>query len=53
MVKPISLRLRNAEVLAKARATLIRVGRGDELKRRRGHAAGARHRRARGQIFLR
>ena len=33
MVKPISLRLRNAEVLAKARATLIRVGRGDELKR--------------------
>src|SRR5262245_38953111 len=33
MVKPISLRLRNAEILAKARATLIRAGRGDELKR--------------------
>src|SRR5215472_7207154 len=33
MVKPISLRLRNAEILAKARATLIRGGRGDELKR--------------------
>jgi hypothetical protein len=33
MVKPISLRLRNAEILAKARATLIREGRGDELKR--------------------
>jgi hypothetical protein len=32
MVKPISLRLRNAEILAKARATLIRGGRG-ELKR--------------------
>jgi hypothetical protein len=33
MVKPISLRLRNAKILAKARATLIRGGRGDELKR--------------------
>jgi len=33
MIKPISLRLRNAEILAKARATLIRAGRGDELKR--------------------
>jgi hypothetical protein len=33
MVKPISLRLRNAEILAQARATLIRAGRGDELKR--------------------
>src|SRR5215510_8979148 len=33
MVKPISLRLRNAEILAQARATLIRGGRGDELKR--------------------
>src|SRR5262249_55475057 len=33
MVKPISLRLRNAEILAKARATLIRADRGDELKR--------------------
>src|SRR5262249_6100628 len=33
MVKPISLRLRNAEILAKARATLIRAGHGDELKR--------------------
>jgi hypothetical protein len=33
MVKPISLRLRNAEILAKSRATLIRGGRGDELKR--------------------
>ena len=32
MVKPISLRLHNAEILAKARATLIRSGRGDELK---------------------
>jgi hypothetical protein len=37
MVKPISLRLRHAEILAKARATLIRGGRGDELKR--AHAA--------------
>src|SRR5262245_32948084 len=35
MVKPISLRLRHAEILAQARATLIRAGRGDELKR--GH----------------
>ena len=33
MVRPISLRLRHAEILAKARATLIRGGRGDELKR--------------------
>jgi hypothetical protein len=31
MVKPI--RLRNAEILAQARSTLIRAGRGDELKR--------------------
>jgi len=31
MVKPI--RLRNAEILAQARATLIRGGRGDDLKR--------------------
>jgi len=33
MVKPISLRLRNAEIRARAEATLIRAGRGDELKR--------------------
>jgi hypothetical protein len=33
MVRPISLRLRNAEILAKARSALIRAGRGDELKR--------------------
>ena len=33
MVRPISLRLRNAEILAKARATLSRAGRGEELKR--------------------
>jgi hypothetical protein len=33
MVKLISLRLHTAESLAKARATLIRAGRGDELKR--------------------
>src|SRR5262245_15862597 len=32
-MKPISLRLRHADALAKARATLIRAGRGDELKR--------------------
>ena len=32
-MKPISLKLRNAEILAQARATLIRAGRGDELKR--------------------
>jgi hypothetical protein len=32
MIKPISLRLRNAEILAKARATLIRAGRGPELE---------------------
>lgn len=37
MVAPISLRLRNAEILAQARATLIRAGRGDEL--RRAHTA--------------
>src|SRR5262249_38321756 len=37
MVKPISLRLRNAEILAQARATLIKAGRGPELERR--HAA--------------
>src|SRR5262245_8390626 len=49
MVKPISLRLRNAEILAQARATLIRAGRGDELKRahsaavmRQAHATVAR-----------
>jgi len=33
MVKPISLRLRNADILAQARATLIRAGRGPELER--------------------
>src|SRR5215831_13929175 len=33
MVKAISLRLRNAEIRARAEATLIRAGRGDELKR--------------------
>ena len=33
MIKPISLRLRNAEILAQARATLIRAGRGPELER--------------------
>ena len=32
-MKPISLKLRNAEILAKARATLIRGGHGEELKR--------------------
>jgi hypothetical protein len=32
-MKPISLKLRNAEILAQARATLMRAGRGDELKR--------------------
>jgi hypothetical protein len=37
MVRPISLRLRNAEIIAKARATLIKAGRGPELERR--HAA--------------
>jgi hypothetical protein len=37
MVRPISLRLRNAEILAQARAILIHAGRGDELKR--AHAA--------------
>ena len=33
MIKPISLRLPNAEILAQARATLIRAGRGPELER--------------------
>ena len=33
MIKPISLRLRNAEIIAQARATLIRTGRGPELER--------------------
>jgi hypothetical protein len=33
MVKPISLRLRHTQALAQARATLIRAGRGDDLKR--------------------
>jgi len=33
MVRPISLRLRNAEILAQARATLIRAGRGPKLER--------------------
>src|SRR5262245_8940585 len=33
MVKPISLRLRNAEILARAEATLIRAGRADDVKR--------------------
>jgi hypothetical protein len=37
MVKPISLRLRNGGILAQARATLIRAGRGEELKQ--AHAA--------------
>jgi hypothetical protein len=32
MVKPISLRLRNAGILAQARATLARAGRAQELK---------------------
>jgi hypothetical protein len=41
MVKPISLRLRNAEIIAQARATLIRAGRGDELKR--AHTAAVMH----------
>ena len=36
-MKPISLRLRHADALAKARATLIRAGRGPELERH--HAA--------------
>src|SRR5262245_10836260 len=38
MVKPISLRLRNAEILAQARATLVRAGRGPELQRVHGAA---------------
>src|SRR5262249_59200124 len=33
MVKPISLRLSNAEIRARAEATLIRAGRADDLKR--------------------
>ena len=33
MVKPISLRLRNAEIRARAEATLIRAGRADDVKR--------------------
>jgi hypothetical protein len=33
MVKPISLRLRQTQALAQAHATLVRAGRGDELKR--------------------
>ena len=33
MVKPISLRLRHTQALAQAHATLVRAGRGDELKR--------------------
>src|SRR5262249_22973075 len=48
MVSPISLRLRNAEILAQARATLARAGRAQELKQahnaavmRRGRAAAA------------
>jgi hypothetical protein len=32
MVKPISLRLRHTQALTQARATLIRAGRGEELK---------------------
>src|SRR5215831_17489210 len=32
MIKPISLRLRYTEPIERARATLIRAGRGDELK---------------------
>ena len=36
MVKPI--RLRNAEIIAKARATLIRAGRGPELEQARKRA---------------
>ena len=38
MVKPISLRLHNAEI-AKAHATLIRAGRGEELRQIRAAAA--------------
>jgi hypothetical protein len=33
MVKPISLQLRNAEIRARAEATLIRAGRADDVKR--------------------
>jgi len=47
MIKPISLRLRNAEIVAQARATLIRAGRGPELQRQ--HAA-AELRRARATV---
>ena len=32
-MKPISLRIRHAKILSEARATLIRAGRGDKLKR--------------------
>src|SRR5262249_6922049 len=32
MIKPISLRLRHTQALTQARATLIRAGRGEELK---------------------
>src|SRR5262245_32989600 len=32
MIKPISLRLRHTQALRQARATLIRAGRGEELK---------------------
>ena len=39
MVKPI--RLRNAEILAQARATLIRAGRGPELEQAHKREAGA------------
>jgi hypothetical protein len=47
MIRPISLRLRNAEILAQARATLIRAGRGEELKR--AHSAAV-MRRARATV---
>ena len=33
MIKPISLRLRHTQALTQARATLIRAGRAEELKR--------------------
>src|SRR5262245_41931474 len=33
MIKPISLRMRYTEAIERARTTLIRAGRGDELKR--------------------
>jgi hypothetical protein len=47
MIRPISLRLRNTEILAQARATLIRAGRGEELKR--AHSAAV-MRRARATV---